>query len=240
MDTKLLTATLVAGTQAPGGGPWPWHAEIPKSKRQDLAATFNSGFLLQDSSGGYYSDGNTAGSLKNGAASFVIYKDGTATVGEWGRDVRMTKDVAQVRQNLSLLVDNGSPVSGLGNDSLVKWGATLGNALLVWRSGVGVTSDGALVYAGGDGLSAASLARVLARAGAVRAMELDINSEWVSFNSYNPNPNNSNGYGVHAVKLLPFMSRSQFRYLVPDERDFFAMFVRPYGQGLSPAPQPGA
>ena len=45
--------------------------------------------------------------LRAGAASFVIYVDGTATVGQWGRDVTMTPNVTSVRQNLDLLVDNG-------------------------------------------------------------------------------------------------------------------------------------
>jgi hypothetical protein len=239
MDTKLLSGVLVAGTQSPGGGGWPWHADVPKSKRSSLAATFNSGFLLADSGGGFYSNGQTAGQLRNGSASLVFYKDGTVTVGEWGRDVSMTNDVTQVRQNLKLIVDNGSPVPGLANDSLSTWGATLGNAVLVWRSAVGVTQDGALVYAGGDGLSIGSLARVMARAGAVRAMELDINDSWVSFNYYNPRSSNG-GYGVHAAKLLPTMVSSQFRYLSPDERDFIAMFIRPQPSPAASAGGAGA
>ncbi len=42
--------------------------------------------------------------------------------------------------------------------------------------GLGVTADGALVYVGGSGLSIVDLANLLARAGAVRAMEMDINT----------------------------------------------------------------
>ncbi len=193
MDTKLLRAVLVAGTQEPGGGGWPWSAEVPTSQRSTLAATFNSGFKLSDSHGGYYANGRTAAPLGNGEASLVIYRDGTATVARWGRDASMGPNVASVRQNLSLIVDHGHPVPGLAQDSIAKWGATLGNQLLVWRSGLGVDRNGGLLYAAGPGLSVASLARVLAAAGAVRAMELDINTD---------------------------------RYLVPDERDFVAMFAR--------------
>ena len=65
-----------------------------------------------------------------------------------------------------------------------RWGATLGNAVYVWRSGVGVTANGALVYVGGPGLNITDLADLLVRAGAVRAMELDINTDWVNFSTY--------------------------------------------------------
>ena len=50
--------------------------------------------------------------------------------------------------------------------------------------GVGVDARGDLLYAAADNQTAESLALILQRAGAVRAMELDINSEWVTFNFY--------------------------------------------------------
>ena len=98
--------------------------------------------------------------------------------------------------------------------------------MLVWRSGVGVDVNGGLIYVAGPGLSVQSLAILLQRAGAVRAMELDINSAWVSVYTYaggtlaDPVP-------VHGVKLLPDMTRSDDRYLVAGERDFFALFREP-------------
>ncbi len=58
------------------------------------------------------------------------------------------------------------------NNDPARWGHTLGNQVLVWRSGLGVTADGALVYVAGPGLSAYTLAQLPVRAGAVRAMEL--------------------------------------------------------------------
>jgi len=66
-----------------------------------------------------------------------------------------------------------------------------------------------------------SLADVLRAAGAVRAMELDINSYWVSFDTFLPEAN-----GPVATKLLPNMARSANRYLVPGTRYFVAMFAR--------------
>jgi hypothetical protein len=92
----------------------------------------------------------------------------------------------------------------------------------VWRSGIGVTSDGALLYVAGPGLSVQTLANVLARAGAVRAMELDINPEWTTAMYYT----HTDASAAVPHKLLEPMQRSSNRYLVPDERDFFAMFIR--------------
>jgi hypothetical protein len=65
-----------------------------------------------------------------------------------------------------------------------------------------------------------SLAETLLHAGAVRAMELDINSYWVSFITYRA------AGGHDPVNLLPDMNRTPFRYLEPDDRDFFAVYAR--------------
>jgi len=225
MDPTLLTMRLVPGTQEPGGSGWRWFGLVPRSARKNLVAAFNSGFRLKSSLGGYYSEGRTVVPLVRGAASLVIFKDGTAAVGAWGHDVRMTHQVASVRQNLSLMVDRGRVVPAVDSNSTALWGATLGNRLYVWRSGVGVTRDGALVYAAGNGLSVATLARLLQRAGCVRAMELDINPEWTTFNFYAPDRRSP--YGVSGSKLLPDMERSADRYLITDERDFVAVLQRP-------------
>ncbi len=234
MDTKLLRATLYSGTEEPGGT-WQHMAPIPASEAPTLDAAFNSGFRLDASNGGYYTEGRTAQPLVNGAASLVIFTDGTATVGEWGRDVNMGPGVASVRQNLQLIVDNGAPVPGLQNASSTQWGATLGNALYVWRSGVGVTASGALVYAGGPGLSAYTLANVLARAGAIRAMELDINTEWVDYYHYDL-PLGSPATADNGTKLLPTMDWPVNRYFQPSERDFITMNVK--SNLLPPPPVP--
>jgi hypothetical protein len=226
MDTDLLKAVLYSGYQVPGGSGWANTAPVLPSDGP-LVAAFNSGFRLQDSAGsGYYTEGRTAAPLITGYASLVIYRDGRATVGEWGRDITDSPAVVSVRQNLNLIVEYGRPVPGLTNNKFQRWGATLGNKLYVWRSGVGVTADGALVYAGGSGLSISTLADVLARCGAVRAMELDINTDWVDFFYFSP----TNGQAAapsNGSKLLPAMAGSPKRYFEPSSRDFIAVFADP-------------
>jgi hypothetical protein len=121
--------------------------------------------------------------------------------------------VVSVRQNLGLLVDGGANLSGAGS-----WGATLGGVVYTWRSGVGVDATGNLLYGGGPGLDARSLAQVLIQAGAVRAMELDINPQWVSF-SYYTGP-------ASGTDLVPGMVYGPSHWLSGSSRDFIAVFTR--------------
>jgi Phosphodiester glycosidase len=235
MDTTLLSATLYAGSIIPSPGPpWPNQAPIPSAALSTLDAAFNSGFRMQDSRGGFYLDGMTSLGypLVPGAASFVIMSNGTATVGTWGTDVAMSPSVVAVRQNLALIVNNSQPVPGLDANDNHQWGFTLGGAVQVWRSGVGVTADGALVYAAGSGLSIVDLADVLARAGAVRAMELDINTDWVNFTSFAPALGQL-ASPVNGTTLTRDEVAQPSRYFAPLARDFITMSVRP---PATPAP----
>ena len=94
----------------------------------------------------------------------------------------MPPGVDFARQNLPLIVAGGRPNPNLNDGP--QWGLTLGNAVRVWRSGVGIDARGNLIYAAANDQTVESLAEILIHAGAVRAMQLDINSYWVTFNSY--------------------------------------------------------
>ena len=226
MDTELLQAALYSGSLIPGGGPWPTTAPVGPQAATTLVAAFNSGFLMSNANGGYYTEGRTAAPLRQGAASFVIDTNGKATVGQWGRDAQMSPQVASVRQNLDLIVDNGQPVPGLNVNDTSRWGFTLGNKVYVWRSGVGVTATGALVYVGGPDMNITDLADVLARAGAVRAMELDINTDWVNLATYDPPSATGPADPTNGTDLLPTMAATPARYFNSGwARDFFSMSV---------------
>ena len=224
MDTTLLKAALYSGSQIPGGGPFTHTAPISPADATSLVTAFNAGFLMADANGGYYTDGKVIDPLRTGAASFVVYRDGSSTVGQWGRDVSMNPNVVSVRQNLDLLVDNGQVVPAAYNSGATQWGATLGGGDYVWRSGLGVTADGALVYVGGPGLDIVDLASLLVRAGAVRAMELDINTDWVNFSIYQPSPASSQATPANGTLLLPGMTGGTSRYFASWwARDFITM-----------------
>ncbi len=227
MDTTLLKATLYSGSQIPGGGPYSHTAPVSPSDASSLVTAFNAGFLMGDAEGGYYTDGKTIAPLRTGAASFVVYKNGNCTVGQWGRDVSIGPDVESVRQNLDLLVDGGQVVPAAYTADPTQWGATLGGGDYVWRSGLGVTANGALVYVGGPGLDIADLGTILVRAGAVRAMELDINTDWVNLSTYKPSTTTGAASAANGTELLSGMTGTPGRYFEPWwARDFITMSAR--------------
>ena len=227
MDTKLLGATLYSGSQIPGGGPFTNTAPVSASAAQSLVAAFNAGFLMSDANGGYYTDGKTIIPLRPGAASIVISRNGDVTVGAWGRDVSMSADVVSVRQNLDLIVQDGQAVPGLNSLDTTQWGRTLGDQVYVWRSALGVTADGALVYVGGPGLNITDLANLLVRAGAVHGMELDINTDWVNYSSFSPGSPTAAAVPANGTELLASMTGTPGRYFEPWwARDFVTMSVR--------------
>jgi hypothetical protein len=218
INTKRASVQLRPGRLEPSvtlpRGPM----EVPQSARPRLIATFNSGFKLADSRGGFAIGGHTYARMQEGQGTLVGYTDGRVDVLDWRYGASVPAGVSYARQNLPLLVDEGRLSPNLANDS--EWGATVGNAVLVWRSGIGVDRHGNLIYAAGEDQTVRSLARTLLHAGAVRAMELDINSYWVSFITYG-------APGANQPKnLLPGMSRSVTRYLEPDDRDFFTIYSR--------------
>ncbi|MCZ4119477.1 phosphodiester glycosidase family protein [Streptomyces sp. H39-S7] len=221
ISAKHSRFQLHPGFREPGGT-FSVPPTIPPDHRTGLVATWNGGFRVTDggSNGGFYLNGRTAGELRSGAASEVFYRDGSIAIGVWGRDVSMTPDVVGVRQCLELMVDGGSVVPDIGNDA--KWGVTDQSKMYVERSGVGVTASGDIIMVVGQALTARTLADLMQRAGAVRAMPLDMNRAWPSFMAYdgsrdpaNPTPTN----------LLDFENPAD-RYYVKATRDFVAVYGR--------------
>ena len=223
MDTALLHARLYSGSLSPGGTYWKLTAPIAPAASRTLVAAFNGGFLLKASNGGYLSEGHVVAPLRNGAASLVIYRNGAATVGQWGRDVTMTPEVVAVRQNLNLLVDHGHAVAGLRPNDVSVWGASLYLKTNTWRSGLGVTSSGALVYAAGP-MSIVDLASILVRAGAIRAMTLDMNPLWPVFATYTPALPHAPARPSNGTDLISSMIQTPARFFLPTySRDFITM-----------------
>jgi hypothetical protein len=214
LNLNLLKMVVYAGTDQPAGN-WSRRGYVPADQRPSLVASFNGGFQFGSSEGGFYADGAQNPALRDGAASLITRTDGSAEVVKWGRDATLTPDIAQVRQNLTLLVDGGVAAPDAANSG--QWGATLSHTSWTWRSAVGSDFSHHLFFVGGPGLTPASLASVMVAVGAMRAMELDINPQWVFFNSYTP---------TGGAKLLPSMNYAPEHVLVPFWRDFVAAFAR--------------
>jgi hypothetical protein len=218
---------VVAFRQFPGlwipGAPWDRPPQVPVADQGHLIATFAGGFRLGSSHGGMILGGREQRPTRDGAATFAIDHGGVPAIGAWNQDLPTTGPWDSVRQNLDLIVQNGQPNPALATDPNRLWGFTgPANHQFVWRSGAGILANGALVWVGGPGLSISTLADLFVRLGAVRAMQLDINHEWVQFNTYR----NING-AIHGTRLLKDMRGPDDRWLSEDTRDFFAVFARP-------------
>jgi hypothetical protein len=191
---------------------------VPDSQRWRLLATFNGAFVYVDGRNGSNINGRTYEPLRDGLATLIGYADGRVDVKTWTGGPNAGPQVAFARQSLPLIVDNGRLNPALNDSS--QWGYTLGNAVRVWRTGVGIDRRGNLIYAAADDQTVITLARILQHAGAVRAMEFDINPEWPSLITY------SHGRGLDPTKVVPNVMQLATRYLVPDDRDFFAVYQR--------------
>jgi hypothetical protein len=210
----LYPGRLEPSVSLPSRGPM----MVPQSLRSRLLATFNSGFKLSDSGGGFAYNGQTYAPLKDGLATVIGYTDGRIDIASWSAGRTVPANVSFARQNLPLIVEGGRANPNLSDGP--EWGLTLGNAIRVWRSGLGIDAHGNLIYAAANDQTVGSLAQILIHAGAVRAMQLDINSYWTTFISY------AQPDAGRPTSLLTTMSRGPERYLSPDDRDFFAVTLR--------------
>ncbi len=195
------------------------NGEVPPSKRGRLVATFNGGFPLETSNAGLIYRGKVKETMVNGIATVVAYRNGKVNIVRWGYGPGAPKNVWFAKQNLPPIIYEGKLNPNLTDGP--EWGETVNNAVRVWRSGLGIDAHGNLIYAAANYQTVESLAKVLQAAGAVRAIELDINEDWTSFISYR-HPG-----AREPSNLLPEMYRSPERYLTPDERDFFAVYLKP-------------
>jgi hypothetical protein len=236
MDTALLSARLYSGSKSPGGGPYRYTAPVKTAQAATLVAAFNGGFQMNAAGGGYYTEGRTIDPLRRRAASLVIYADGSVDVGAWGSDLRMARNVVSVRQNLVPLVAGGRPTPQAASGDWQAWGSTCGATSCAatvpgiehqWRSGLGITADGALVYAAGPALDPLQLAQLLVRAGVVRGMQLDINPAWPDFVSYDP-PAGGLAAPSNGHKLLASTTQGPWTFFESWwARDFVTMSARP-------------
>jgi Phosphodiester glycosidase len=231
-DMRFINLHMVAGTVEPGG-PRGYNGSgvIPSAAQQGnaLLAAFNGGFKYADGQYGMMVNGVVYVPPQNGSATIAVTREGKIILGTWGVDPRFTsanRDLVAWRQNASLLINNGV-INPLTSDG-AAWGGTILNSAYTWRSGLGITANGTLIYAAGDYLTALTLGKAMKAAGAVMAMQTDINPYWVRAFLYSHSSNGS--YNI--IKLNPAMQGSGTEYLYGNQRDFF------YLTRYSPPPPP--
>lgn len=206
------------GRYEPPNAPVRGPMSVPYGQRWRLLATFNGGFTYIDGHNGSSIDGLSYEPLKDGLATLIGYRDGRVDIKTWTGGPNAGPNVAFTRQSLPLIIDGGKLSPAL-NDS-TQWGFTLGNAVRVWRTGVGIDRRGNVIYAAANDQTVETLARILQRAGAVRAMQFDINPEWPTLITYRHH------HGLDPNKVVPNVQQPATRYLVPDDRDFFTVYGR--------------
>jgi hypothetical protein len=220
-DQSLVHLTLHAGSSDGGAVGWTYGDRITRREIHLLLAAFNGGFKLTYPATGFVSGGRVAAPLHAGLGSIVTYTDGTTAIGAWRAGVPSArKRVYSVLQNQRLLVDHASVENRASTCILSCFGATVGSHTVVARSALGVTADGQLIWAAGNELTPAGLGRVLVAAGAQRAVELDINPDWVAGYLYAHHPS-----GPSAVPVIPGQRGIAGQLLQPYTRDFFAVIA---------------
>ncbi len=192
-------------------------AMVPESQRRRLVATFNAGFIYRDVNNGSTDNGRVNEPLAKGNATLIGYRDGRVAIKIWNSGPNAGPNVAWSRQSLPPIIWHGRLNPNLNESS--QWGFTVGNAVRVWRTGVGIDRRGNLIFAAADDMTVTTLARILQRAGAVRAMQFDINADWHTLITY------THHHGLRPTQVGP-SNRPDGRYLSPDDRDFFAVYRR--------------
>jgi hypothetical protein len=221
-DQTHTQLRLHAGTVEPEGGRWPYGSRIGDAEQRKAVAAFNGGFKLSYGTVGFVAGGRAAVPLTAGLGSIVTYADGGSEIGAWLEGVPARgRRVTSVLQDLNLLIDRGVPARTVESCPATCWGATLGGGVAVARSALGITGEGQLLWAAGEGLSPSALARAMAAAGVQRAVELDINPEWVAGYLYI-----HRATGLLPVALVPGQAGIPGQLLAPYSRDFFTVVAR--------------
>jgi hypothetical protein len=220
-DSRFSRLHLVSGTLEPGG-PLGAHGtgviDPTDLEGNTLLAALNGGFKYADGAYGLMTGGKVYVPAQQNAATVAMTHSGQLIMGAWGVDPRLNNnntDLVAWRQNASLLIDNGA-INPLTKDG-AAWGGTILNSEYTWRSGLGITAQGNLVYAAGNALVPETLGKALYAAGAVTAMETDINPFWVRAFLYQKNSKGA----LTITKLNSQMQGTGYEYLNVDQRDFF-------------------
>ncbi len=218
MDMSQLRLWSVAGTQEPGakvGKPGPGIIPETVQSNGSLVAAFDGGFQYRDGQYGMIVGKEVYLPLKKDLATLVAYANGTVRIVKY-EGQNLGSNVVFVRQNCPMLIENGVLAS---NDQSNKalWGRTVSPGIYTWRSGLGITARGNLIYAVGNALTPSTLAAALQAAGAVNAMQLDINPYWVRFNIFD---HFLNGTYSHFT-VMNGIHDGSYRYLHGYQKDFF-------------------
>jgi hypothetical protein len=225
VDSTKISIGSVAGIKQPGGpvgkpGPGVVPSDIIDSGK--LIAAFDGGFQYHDGQFGMIVGNTTYLPLKKGQGTIIGHIDGTFNIVNYtGQD--LGSDIAFVRQNCPLLIDNGNIMTSDAKNNIFYGMPNKGTVnFYTWRSGIGINKNGNLIFAVGNNLTPTTLATALRSAGAINAMQLDINPTWVRFNIFE-----SLGGGKYSsTPLTKELKDGSKEYLSGYEKDFFYLYQK--------------
>jgi len=194
--------------------------------RAGVVAVFNGGFKKSAYAGGSASDGVTLVALVPGDMTLAINAAGHWAMGIWGSKGFPAAGFGAIsyRQNLGPLILHGALTTATSPADFRAWGSVYPSGTLTSRSGLGVDKRGNLLYAAAIGkVDVAQLATALLRAGAVTAMELDINPFWLVLGAART--------ALHAPGAFPvqlaYSEHDPSIYETGWQRDFFVAMAEP-------------
>ena len=224
VDINKVSIGAVAGIKEPASevgmpGPGIVPVEIKNSNR--LIAAFNGGFQYRDGQYGMMVGKTVYLPLQEGLATLLVDTKGKVTIEQYSSLINVNNYVL-ARQNGEMLVKNGMVIPSSKDKLASVWGRSVTSSMYTWRSGLGINSKGDLIYAVGNSLIPETLGEALKTAGAINAMQLDINPFWVRFSLFKPI---STGVYEHQ-SLFPKMYDGGKEFLSGDKKDFFYLTLK--------------
>lgn len=225
IDLTKTKLNFVLGTEEPrlptspiGSGTIP-----PADKTANhLLAAFNGGFMATHGQYGAMANGQEAIPPQDGLATVVIAQNGQVHIGVWGHNILASDKLIAWRQNAYMVIQNGKITPETATNSLTYWSGSLNSEVVTWRSGLGLSQDGqVLYYFAGPSLHMLSLGQAMITAGVENGMLLDINPYWVHFTAIS-----AQDQALVATSLMDSMSQHIDRFLKTYQRDFFYLTVR--------------
>ena len=191
---------------------------MPPQLRSSLLATFNSGFKLEDSGGGFFSHGHVYAPLTDGQATLISYSDGAVDIRTWTGGPDPGPGIAFARQNLPLIVEGGRLNPALRT-------TRCGERRSATPSASGARASASTLTATSSTRRPTSRPPRASRRSSSGQAPCERCSSTSTTSGRRSTSTERFGAGDPA-KLLPGMSRPATRYLSQDDRDFFAVYAR--------------
>ncbi len=227
IDLRHAALHFMAGKDDPGAEALdPPAGVIPEADQDKLLAVFNGGFLPRHGRWGMMVQGRELVPPRADGCTVGLYRDGAVRIRPWAALESRSGTMSAYRQTPPCLIDSGKlhPALSAGNERL--WGGRDPKRKTRRRSALGIDESGrVLLYAMGTEVGPLLLAQAMRHAGAVDAVQLDINWSWTRFLLYGqPSPG---GRLQVTSTLIPKMTHSSKGYLErAGHRDFFYVLRR--------------